>query len=207
MNSFFNLMLFPVQTNLTLCLLIPYRITISMLAIWPIGEQLHPSSTLIPHSQIQSKTRGAATADLSGGSIFKTLLQNRPTHQGWHTILSEDSQGATWPLHYLKAQTFSLLHRYDRKLSSITVLLSSLFLIATRNSWGFIQQPGNRETSCLNMCSCCLLFLSSIKLLISSNHSQADNIPATANRQETITSYRNVQLQTHFCGVNSQLST
>lgn len=109
----------------TFCPTIPHCVHVSMLVGRPGGQPQPSSSVPIPHPQTQTKTGGAATADHPGGSIFKTLLQNGPTHQGWHTILSEDCQWGTWPLCCLKAQTFSPLHRRDRKQATNGVMMSA----------------------------------------------------------------------------------
>lgn len=95
--------------------------SVSMLIGWPFGEP-HPSSLMpIPHLNPRPNLKvGVATADVSGASIFKTLLQNGPTHQDWHTILSEGCQWGTWPICYLKAQTFCWLQ--------FTLLMMELYL-------------------------------------------------------------------------------
>lgn len=80
----------PRTASPTFCPTIPRCVHVSVLVGRPGGQPQPSSSSIpIPHPQTPSKTGGAATADHPGGSIFKTLLQNGPTHQGWHTILSE----------------------------------------------------------------------------------------------------------------------
>lgn len=62
---------------------------VSMSVWWPVGAP-HPSSsssTAIPHPQTQSKT-GVEQQLIFQERLYLKLLQNGPTHQGWHTVLS-----------------------------------------------------------------------------------------------------------------------
>ena len=77
---------------------------------WATSLHLHPP----PLPLAQSKTGVQQQLIFQEHLFLKLFFQNGPTHQGWHAIPSDDCQWGTWPLCYLKAHTFSLLHMWDK---------------------------------------------------------------------------------------------
>lgn len=59
----------------------------------------------IPPPAIPMQTRLEQQLIFQEG-LFLKLLQNRPTHQGLHSVLSGDCQGETWPSCCLKTEPF-----------------------------------------------------------------------------------------------------
>lgn len=72
----------------------------SKLVRWLFGG-LGPS----PHPPSLCKSRLEQQLIFQEG-LFLKLLQNRPSHQGLHSVLSGDCQGETWPSCCLKTEPF-----------------------------------------------------------------------------------------------------
>lgn len=73
-----------------------------------VSAQASPPPPQLHHPQSQCKTRLEQQLIFQEG-LFLKLLQNRPTHQGLHTVLSGDGQWETWPSCCLKTEAFCFI--------------------------------------------------------------------------------------------------